>query len=69
MFCGFYIDGTTMHFHNIIGSTQAKTDNLRPFFRRKERLHDLVLDVVRDAGAVVFNFNCYGFASFVSAYR
>jgi len=55
MFCGFYIDGTTMRFHNIIGSTQAKTDILRPFFRRKERPHDFVLDIVRDAGAFVFN--------------
>lgn len=34
----------------IIGNAHSRPRSLRPFFRRKERLHDFVLEVVWDAG-------------------
>ncbi len=51
-----------MRLQNIIGNTQPQPRTLRSMLRRKKRLQNFVFDLIRNARAVVFDFD--GYSSF-----
>ena len=51
------VQAASVRLHNIVGDTKSEPGALGAFFCGEEGLQDFIFDLIRDARAVVFDFD------------